>query len=113
MKTENLWRTTINYRKSVLVQYVNADNLDMALEAAKRTFHSDLYGSGRKALGWSGQRACDKTIVHTPLRFGFSGGWTTIYPEANDTFFTMLQRAENKEFVGGKEITEVTKFIAN
>ena len=91
-----------------LLQVLNAENMDKAIESAKNTFQSRLYGFDSVSASGA-QKYFPELNIYRPLRFGFCGGWVTV--RETGTLAEMYQRAEKKDFVQSKgPITEIFSF---
>jgi hypothetical protein len=97
--------TTTQGRK--LIQYIEAGSSDHAIRIAKNTFEA---GFCKFQEGAETQKACDKTkLKDEVLRFGFKGGWNTLYLKDYDglTIFEAVDKAKHC-FGGVQEIIEIT-----
>ena len=106
---DNAWKITLeNSKGKTLTQYFEGETMDKAIDIAKNSFLSRLYDFDSGIVAKAAQKACDKTLERKPYRFGFCGGWTTIYPvDGGETIHSMLKRAAESEWVKGKAITEI------
>ena len=106
---DKAWKITLeNSKGETLTQYFEANTLDKAIDIAENSFLSRLYGFDSGIVAKAAQKACDKTLERKAYRFGFCGGWTTIYPlDGGETIHSMLKRAAESEWVNGKAITEI------
>lgn len=96
---ENTYRITIGN----FVQYIEADNMDKAINAARQSFLANLYDLKGCV---EAQKACPTTKLKGVLVFGFRGGWNTLDVEGL-TIFQALEVAKNHSFTEGRAITEI------
>lgn len=117
MKIENAYRIELHEKRGNktgnLIQYIEADCMDEAIEKAKNTFEARLYHFEKPNIGSSAQKSCKLRKIHEPLRFGFQGGWYTVHGNGEKTIFEMMREAEaDKDFVKGP-ITEISVVLRN
>lgn len=103
LNLDKAYRVTLTTtKKTKYVQYIEAENMDSAINKALKTFSARLM---QFEAGSEAQKACNLTKLNDKLRFGFKGGWTTLECKGL-TIYEALEKAKHC-FNDIQDITEI------